>query len=64
MSVVASVTRYAKNKDAAERLLEFMVTDESQQWYAEVNNEYPVVPSAPISETLKSFGSFKADNLT
>ena len=43
--------------------MEFFVTDESQKWYAEVNNEYPVVPDAPISDTLKSFGEFKADQL-
>ncbi len=59
----AGITKYAKNIKAAEKLLEFMVTDESQRWYAEVNNEYPVVLGAEISETLKSFGDFKADSL-
>ncbi len=59
----AGITKYAKHVDAATRLLEFMVTDESQQWYAEVNNEYPVVSNVAISDTLKSFGSFKADSL-
>ena len=37
--------------------------DESQKWYAEVNNEYPVVEGAIISKTLKSFGNFKADSI-
>ncbi len=62
----AAVTRHAKNAKAAQRLLEFMVTDESQQWYAEVNNEYPVVAEVAISETLQGFGPFRADtvNLT
>jgi len=59
----AGITRYAKHVKAAERLLEFLVTNESQTWYAEVNNEYPVVPDAPISKTLASFGKFKADTL-
>jgi iron(III) transport system substrate-binding protein len=57
------VTKYAKNKQAAERLMEFMVSDESQAWYAEVNNEYPVVNGAAISDTLKSFGDYKSDSL-
>lgn len=59
----AGITRYSIHKEASERLLEFMVTDESQAWYAEANSEYPVVPGAPISETLESFGPFKADEL-
>ncbi len=62
----AAVTKHSKNAKAAQRLLEFMVTDESQQWYAEVNNEYPVVAGVAISETLQGFGTFRADtvNLT
>jgi len=59
----AGITKNAKNIKEAHKLLEFFVTDESQKWYAEVNNEYPVVPDAPISATLKSFGDFKADTL-
>ena len=37
--------------------------DESQRWYAEVNNEYPVVDDVMISDTLKEFGNFKADSI-
>ena len=59
----AGITKYATHIEAAQRLLEFFVTDESQQWYAEVNNEYPVVADVPIPETLKAFGEFKADRL-
>lgn len=59
----AGITKHAKNLAAAERLLEYLVSAESQAWYAEVNNEYPVVTDAKISDTLKAFGSFKADSL-
>jgi iron(III) transport system substrate-binding protein len=51
------------HSDAAERLLEFMVSPESQTWYAKVNLEYPVVSDAQTSELLKSFGDFKSDSL-
>ena len=34
-----------------------------RKWYAEVNNEYPVVEGAVISNTLKNFGNFKADSI-
>jgi iron(III) transport system substrate-binding protein len=59
----AGVTKYARNKKEALSLLEFLVTDESQEWYAEINNEYPVVKGAGISKTLESFGTFKADSI-
>ena len=59
----AGITRYADRKIAAERLLEFLVSAESQTWYAEANNEYPVVADAKTSATLKSFGEFKGDSL-
>ena len=59
----AGITKFAKNKKEAESLLEFLVTNESQRWYAEVNNEYPVVKGATVSQTLKSFGTFKADKI-
>ena len=59
----AGVTKHARNKKEALSLLEFLVTDESQKWYAEVNNEYPVVEGAEISKTLKNFGTFKADSI-
>jgi iron(III) transport system substrate-binding protein len=59
----AAVTRHARHGEAAERLLEFLVGDAAQTWYAEVNNEYPVVAGAATSDTLKSFGEFKGDSL-
>jgi len=59
----AAITRHAGNAAAAERLLEFLVSEESQTWYAEVNNEYPVVAGAATPDTLKSFGDFSGDSL-
>jgi len=59
----AGISKYARHRKAAERLLEFLVSPESQTWYAEVNNEYPVVADATIPATLMSFGQFKGDSL-
>lgn len=59
----AGIARHARHVDAAKKLLEFLVTDESQKWYADVNNEYPVVTGVELSETLASYGDFKADSL-
>jgi len=58
-----AVTLHAKHPENAERLLEFLVNAESQTWYAEVNNEYPVVADAKTSALLESWGEFKSDSL-
>ncbi|MCP4078014.1 MAG: Fe(3+) ABC transporter substrate-binding protein [Gammaproteobacteria bacterium] len=60
----AGVTKHAKNPENALKLLEFLVSPESQKWYAEVNFEYPVSENAEISELVKSWGSFKSDKLS
>lgn len=60
----AGVTKAAKNRAQAVRLLEFMVSDEAQRWYAEMNFEYPVKPGVAVSATLQAWGEFKADDLS
>ncbi len=57
------VIKYARNRENAIKLLEFLVSDESQQWYAESNHEYPVKPGVKASDTLNRFGDFKADSI-
>lgn len=59
----AGVTAYAPHKANAVKLLEFLVSDSSQAWYAEANGEYPVKEGVPPSATLKKWGGFKADAL-
>ena len=57
------VTKYAKNRDEAIQLLEFMVSEEAQAYYAEINHEYPVVETVAPSSTIASLGEFKSDAL-
>jgi iron(III) transport system substrate-binding protein len=59
----AGVTTSAPNRDAAIQLLKFLLTDESQSWYAEVNNEYPVRQGIDVSELLQGWGEFHGDEL-
>lgn len=59
----AGVTKYARNRDNAVLLLEFMATDESQRWYADANLEYPVRDGVALNETLQSWGTYKADTI-
>jgi iron(III) transport system substrate-binding protein len=57
------VTRSAKNIDAATQLMSFLLSDQSQQWYGEKNNEFPIRESIPASDILTSWGPFIADKL-
>lgn len=60
----AGVTRYAKHPQAAIQLLEFLSENNAQQWYAQINNEYPVKSDVQVSEIVKSWGyPFKTDTL-
>ena len=59
----AAVTKHAPNKTNAQKLLDFMVTEEAQQWYAQTNHEYPVVAGVVWSDTLQNFGQFKAESV-
>ncbi|RDL44078.1 Fe(3+) ABC transporter substrate-binding protein [Marinomonas piezotolerans] len=57
------LTHSARNSRNARRLMEFLVSQESQNWYADVNNEYPVIKNADFPSSLTQFGTFKADTL-
>lgn len=57
------VTRAAGNVDEARRLIEFLVSDPAQAYYASSNYEYPVKEGVAWSETLERWGRFKADNI-
>jgi len=59
----AAITKNAPNKSAAQQLIDFMVTKDAQQWYAQTNHEYPVVKGVKLSDTLKGFGEFKAEKV-
>jgi iron(III) transport system substrate-binding protein len=59
----AGVTKSAKNKENAVKLLEYMVNDAAQQWYAQENLEYPLKPGIAVAEILKAWGEFKSDTL-
>jgi len=58
-----AMTKSAKNTQNAQRLMEFLVSNESQAWYASVNNEYPVVADGATDSVLTAWGDFKRDDL-
>lgn len=60
----AAVLRHAPHKAAAVKFLEYLASDEAQGYFAEGNNEWPVVKNAPLNNReLAALGNFKTDNL-
>tara|TARA_R110000751_G_scaffold307866_1_gene433078 strand:- start:84382 stop:85374 length:993 start_codon:yes stop_codon:yes gene_type:complete len=58
-----ALAKNAPNKVAAVKLIEFLLSDESQMWYAKTNHEYPVLAAIPWSDLLQSFGTFKTEQV-
>jgi iron(III) transport system substrate-binding protein len=59
----AAVLKSSDNKIAALQFLEYLASDEAQNYFSDGNNEYPVVEGLAPNTTLTSFGSFKAQDI-
>jgi iron(III) transport system substrate-binding protein len=60
----AGVMQHAPNRKAALLFLEYLAGDEAQNYFANGNNEWPVVPSVkPDNAALSALGTLKADSL-
>lgn len=60
----AGIVKTAPNKDAAVKFLEYLASDEAQAYFANGNNEWPVVKSAAVKNpALEQLGDFKPDAL-
>ena len=59
------VAKNAPHPQAAIQFLEYLASDSAQEYFADGNNEWPVVKSVKINnEGLKLLGSFKAENIS
>ena len=58
----AAVTKSAKHRDDAVKLIEYLSGDAAQAIYAQRNFEYPVKPGVPLLPLVASWGDFKADS--
>ncbi len=59
----AAVARSAKNRDAAVKFLEYLASDSAQGYFADGNNEFPIVASVPPNAALASLGKFRAETV-
>ena len=57
------VAANAPNRDNAVRFLEYLASDSAQEYFANGNDEYPVVAGVPLSDSVKALGSLEADTV-
>lgn len=58
------VVATAPNAEAAVQFLEYLVTPAAQSYFADGNNEYPVVEGVAPNSTVVSLGEFKEDTIS
>ncbi len=60
----AGVAKHAPNREAAVKFLEYLTSDSAQRYFADGNNEWPVVKGVKVDNpALEALGEFKADEL-
>ncbi len=59
----AGVVKNAPNRDNAVKFLEYLTSRSAQSYFANGNNEYPVIADAGASSAVETLGTFKEDSL-
>ena len=59
----AGITRHAKNRDDAVKLLEWLSSEQAQSLFAGLNLEYPANPTVKAGPIVSAWGGFKQDLL-
>lgn len=60
----AGMLRHAPHREAAVKFLEYLASDDAQRYFADGNDEWPVVPGVKTDNpALAALGDFKADTL-
>jgi len=57
------VAANAPNRENAVRFLEYLASDQAQEYFSAGNDEYPAVPGVALSPSVASLGFFKPDDL-
>lgn len=57
------VAAHAPNRDNAVRFLEYLASDQAQEYFSAGNDEYPAVPGVGLSPSVAALGFFKPDDL-
>lgn len=54
-----AVSKHSQKQDAAQQFIEFVVSEEGQKIFAQVNREYPTVPGVAAAPEVPKAGSYK-----
>ena len=57
------IAKFAPNKEAALKYLEYLASPEAQRIFAGSNFEYPAVSGVPMNAALTGYGKFKAESM-
>jgi iron(III) transport system substrate-binding protein len=57
------VAANAPNRDNAVRFLEYLASDQAQEYFSAGNDEYPAVPGVGLSESVAQLGIFRPDTI-
>ena len=60
----AGVVATAPNKENAIKFLEYLASDQAQLYFAQGNDERPVVAGVELPDSLKQMGEFEEDEIT
>ncbi|MDJ0715719.1 MAG: Fe(3+) ABC transporter substrate-binding protein [Prochloraceae cyanobacterium] len=59
----AGLVKTSPNREGAIKFLEYLSSKSAQEYFAQGNDEYPVVKGVSLDPILKSFGTFKQDTV-
>lgn len=57
------VAAHAPNKENAVLFLEYLASDQAQQYFSAGNDEFPAVEGVELADSVKALGDFKADEV-
>jgi iron(III) transport system substrate-binding protein len=60
----AAIARHSPHRAEAQRFLEYLVSDDAQKIYAEMNYEHPVTAGAPTHPIMAALGPLNVDPLS
>ena len=58
------VAAHAPNRENAIKFLEYLASDQAQQYFSAGNDEYPAVAGVAIAENVATLGEFKPDTVS
>ena len=59
----AGIVKTTKNKTNAIKLLEYLSSEDAQDFYASANKEYPVLNGASVHDAIRDWGEFSEDGI-